>query len=68
MKGVLRRVLEQSGFAQWSQDSSKFLPCPAGTFVKSADKGSTSCSKCPPGKSVIDYVPFLIEKMIHCEN
>ena len=68
MKGVLRRVLEQSGFAQWSQDSSKFLPCPAGTFVKSANKGSTSCSECPPGKSVIDYVPFLIEKKIHCEN
>ncbi|CAH3031156.1 unnamed protein product [Pocillopora meandrina] len=68
MKGVLRRVLEQSGFAQWSQDSSKFLPCPAGTFVKSADKGSTSCSECPPGGFFSDTLAYVSDQCKRCPN
>ncbi|XP_022792460.1 uncharacterized protein LOC111331582 isoform X1 [Stylophora pistillata] len=67
MKGVLRRVLEQSGFASRTGNY-KFLPCPAGTFVNTADKGFTSCSECPPGGFFSDTLAYVSDQCKRCPN
>ena len=62
MKSALRSALQQSGFAGKSSDGYlNFLPCPAGTFVNSSEKGYPDCKMCPPGNSTFKYIRHSVQ-------